>query len=762
MDYPRCPAVTVIVTNHNGKHHLDSFFRSVQGIDYPKERIETIMVDNASSDGSQEFVRRNFPWVKLHTSQVDLKFPGANNLAAHYAKGDYLLFLNNDTVVDRGLVTEMLKGFGNPAVGGVGAKVLLWDETNPAYGQDNRISTSWLKVNHSTGMPLNFVDERPKAEIDYLPGCAMMVKREVFGRLGGFDPAYFAYFEETDLCARMIRAGYKLLYLPDAVIWHKVMGSTRTKGAKEGITDFNSKMMERNRLRFVLKNFDAAMLPWFVLSYAAELAFRTLDASALKIMMSARYWLDRQGWKVHAYLEADYWRRIKFMWLGAGWNILHLPGTLLARRRDLGRIAKPLSYNKSLPLRDLPEEGRGIKRGEASVVVIPSISWFFPLHQRVHHFAGLFAKSGCDVLYLEPERHRKNHFARQGLEVWYPVAGASIFQLATAAKLSVAFGWSMAMLSGMLNGLGLMDHWHRFRRNIESKAFRDQYREKFAEYSHAKRKIAFFQTPYQTDYIPLLRKLGYSIAYDMVDEVSEFKESPAYFREKEGYLLDNADLVVTTAKKLYERAKGHNRNAVLVPNGVEYGHFARARARLQRPADMPRPGKPIVGYYGAIWTWFNMDALEYAARERPGWDFVLIGTLHPSLKRRIARLGNVHYLGEKKYAELPKYLSNFDVAVIPFRKEKLTESVNPVKVYEYLAGGKPVVVTNLPELRGFPCVATADGNDAFVAAIGKALKSRPDLKKIDAFLKGKTWEARFSAVAKKLGMPGPLREQAGS
>ncbi len=756
------PLVSIITVNWNGKEHLNGFFESVRNLDYPQGRLEVLMVDNGSKDGSVKLTHKHFPWVKLIEMGKNLGFAEGNNLGIKEANGEYVLLLNNDVVVDPKLVKAMLACFSGKSVGGVGAKVLRWNESNPPYDKANSISTSWLKVSPETGMPWNFNDERQKAEIDYLPGCAMMIKREILGKLGGFDPAYFAYFEETDLCARMIKAGYRLIYAPDAVVWHKVMGSTKKKAnvAKQttpasvfesGPSNFNQVMMARNRLRFVLKNFDATALPKFALLYATDLLFKIINIAIFKPIMALRYWADWQGWKEYEHFERAYWDEAKFIWSGVFWNFIHLPETTRARRRDFGRISNRQSYNRNLPLAEVPNRISGMRNGETSVIVIPSISWFFPLHQRIHHFAALFARNGCDVLYIEPERHRENHFAKQFLEVWYPTTGAgNIFQLATAAKLSMTFRWPIQIASAIMRKLGIFGFWHKVRGGAESKLFKTQYEAKFTEYATAKSKVAFYQIPYKTEYVPMLKELGYKIVYDMVDEVAEFKGSPSYFSSGEGYLLKNADVVLTTAKPLYERAKKYNKNVLLVPNGVEYPHFVKARSNLPRPADMPKSKKPVVGYYGAIWNWFDINLLEYLARKRPNYNFVLLGTLYPAYKHRIARLENVHYLGEKPYFELPNYLSHFDAATIMFRESKLTKSVNPVKVFEYLAGGKPVVSTYLSELNGFPEVTLAHDKEEFLAALDKTIGHKPDLNTIDAFLKDKTWDARFNSARKAL------------
>ncbi|MDD5317645.1 MAG: glycosyltransferase [Candidatus ainarchaeum sp.] len=725
------PKVSIVTVNWNGECHLRDFFASLEDLDYPESRLERIMVDNGSSDGSVKLVRANFPGVKVLRMGANAGFAGGCNQGIYAAKGDYVLLLNNDMVVDRGIVRRMLGAFRkNPAAGAVGAKVYEWNDENPAYCESDAISSSWTRVDARTAKAFNFTDERPAGPVDYAAGCAMMVKREVIRRLGAFDPAYFAYYEDTDWAARMIRAGYEVAYEPGAMAWHRFMSSSNQVSS-----DFNARMMARNRLRFALKNFDYAFLPGFLASHALELLGKT------------------------AYALAGRENDARFMWEAVAWNALHAAGTIAARRRDVGFMNKKNSYNSNLPLRNA-RPSRMVRSEFMSVVIIPSISWHFPLHQRIHHFARLFAEAGASVLYVEPELHAPNGFPEKNLEVWYPEIKSNPFQFATDAKHSPPTARQVSALRAFMLKAGLLGVYHRVRKFSEERlhllgggepALR-QYMRKFSEYSGSRKKTVVYQTPYLSQFIPLFKKLGYYIVYDMVDEVGEFAESPSYFTSGEGYLLENADLVLATAKPLFERARKFNRNAALVPNGVDYGMFAAARGRLGRPRDMPKPGKPVIGYYGAIWNWFDLDLLEFAARARPRYNFVLIGTLYEPYRKRIERLRNVHYLGEKPYAELPRYLANFDVATILFRESRLTKSVNPVKVFEYLAGGKPVVSTHLPELEGFPGVALAGDREEFVRGLDEALKSKPDLKEIDGFLEDKTWDSRFVAALKASGM----------
>ncbi|MFH0818272.1 MAG: hypothetical protein V1909_06605, partial [Candidatus Micrarchaeota archaeon] len=220
-------------------------------------------------------------------------------------------------------------------------------------------------------------------------------------------------------------------------------------------------------------------------------------------------------------------------------------------------------------------------------------------------------------------------------------------------------------------------------------------------------------------------------------------------RKKEIYLLKNADLVIATAPPLLETAKKYNKNVKLIQNGAEYEHFVKARKKRKRPADMPS-GKPIIGYYGAIWNWFDDELLLYLAKERPNYDFVLIGTILEKLRGKFSGQKNIHYLGEKKYGVLPNYLSYFNVAIIPFKHSNLTKSVNPVKIYEYLAGGKSVVYSGLQGMADFPNSYEANERKEFLKCVDKQLGARLDSTEADKFLKNNNWKKRYVVLSREL------------
>lgn len=250
----------------------------------------------------------------------------------------------------------------------------------------------------------------------------------------------------------------------------------------------------------------------------------------------------------------------------------------------------------------------------------------------------------------------------------------------------------------------------------------------------------------------LLKLAGARVVYDNLDAVEAFAGDHQQLTRDHQALLREAELVLSTARRLYEEVQSVRPDALYVPNGVEFDHFARPSGEV--PADLEplrRVGKPIAGYYGALAEWFDYPLLAELAQRRPDLQFVLIGPKHDgSLDASgLLRLDNIHYLGPKPYAQLPDYLTGFDVALLPFRVNTITQSTSPIKLFEYLAGGKPVVSTPLREVLPYDQVFTAGDAGTFSAAVDQALLAREEpgfSARLRETARQNTWAARAEMI----------------
>lgn len=247
----------------------------------------------------------------------------------------------------------------------------------------------------------------------------------------------------------------------------------------------------------------------------------------------------------------------------------------------------------------------------------------------------------------------------------------------------------------------------------------------------------------------LKEKFGGSVVFDCMDDHGGFSTNTADALKTESHLIKAADLVVTSSALLEERCTKENANTIQVKNGTEFEHFAdpKPNGLLDHLAAFP-----IIGYYGAISDWFDMDLVAYCARMRPNWNFVLIGATFGAELKSVEALSNVHFLGEKPYKDLPGFLAYFDVCTIPFKIIPLTLATNPVKFYEYLSAGKPVVSVKLPELVPYAehCYLAATPEE-FLSQLELALSERGDMEKVTRRLhlaRENSWDSRVKLLLK--------------
>jgi glycosyltransferase involved in cell wall biosynthesis len=235
--------------------------------------------------------------------------------------------------------------------------------------------------------------------------------------------------------------------------------------------------------------------------------------------------------------------------------------------------------------------------------------------------------------------------------------------------------------------------------------------------------------------------------YDCMDDHSGFLHNGAAIVEAERHLVAFADLVVASSALLYEHIESRARASLLVRNACEYEHFSTVSSTRPRPQAAIR-----VGYYGAIAEWFDSALVASLARLRPTWRFELIGSTLAGDVRALQDADNVRLLGERVYGDLPRLISEWDVFIIPFKRVPLTEATNPVKVYEMLATGKPVVAVGLPELvpiarAGLICVAATASE--FATAIEQELAddNPATVERRRAFARANTWNSRYVELA---------------
>jgi len=238
--------------------------------------------------------------------------------------------------------------------------------------------------------------------------------------------------------------------------------------------------------------------------------------------------------------------------------------------------------------------------------------------------------------------------------------------------------------------------------------------------------------------------------YDCMDELSHFLGAPATLAAREKELFAAADLVFTGGQSLYEAKRAEHPRVHAFPSSVDLEHFRAARHAQSDPLDQAPLRRPRVGFFGVIDERMDLDLLGRTAELCPELEFVLLGPVVKIEPASLPRLPNVHWLGPKRYEELPRYIAGWNVAMMPFARNDATKFISPTKTLEYLAAGKPVVSTSIRDVvrpygeEGLARIA--DSPKDFAAAVRAALADPLENPQRERLLARTSWDATFEKM----------------
>jgi GT2 family glycosyltransferase len=240
------PRVAIVVLNWRQVEDTLACLESLRSLDYPSYHV--VVVDNGSADGSAERIRDRFADVTLIENARNLGFAGGNNIGINHAirgDADYVLLLNSDTVVSPDLLQELVKvAESDQRIGMLGPTIYYHHKSNVIWSAGGTLS----RYGEPGHLRVNEVDEVPGEairDVDYVTGCAIMVKRSVIEQVGLLDERFFIYFEEAEWCSRARHAGFRVIYVPRARMWHKIQMDARNQSRRYLY------FMARNRLLYL-------------------------------------------------------------------------------------------------------------------------------------------------------------------------------------------------------------------------------------------------------------------------------------------------------------------------------------------------------------------------------------------------------------------------------------------------------------------------------------------------------------------------------
>lgn len=295
--------VSIIIVNFNGRKWLEKLLPDLESQTY--QNLEIIVVDNGSQDNTPQFIKENYPNIKVISLKLNHGFSQGNNIGLNKATGEYIVLLNNDTRVDNNYILDFVSVFSEIP----GCQIA---QSKIVYLSDNtKIDTCGSFIT-----PLSYLyyvgNDKNEAQKKYnqafkifsTKGASMIIKREVVEKIGLFDKDYWSYYEETDFCHRAWLSGYQVWYWPKATVSHAI-GGTSLKFANEFVQFHNFK----NKLASFLVNFEVLTLLWFVPMYLLTL-----------VIISIFWLLKLKFGHVLALLKS------------LVWNLIHFPQTLQKRK----------------------------------------------------------------------------------------------------------------------------------------------------------------------------------------------------------------------------------------------------------------------------------------------------------------------------------------------------------------------------------------------------------------------------------------------
>lgn len=288
------PFFSIIIVSWNALHHLKTYFPSVAATDYPN--YEIIIADNASTDGSKQWIREHYPHVKIAELDKNYGYCGGNNRAVPHAGGDILIFLNNDVRVEPDWLTEIAACFQkNANIAAIQPK-MLWEE-DPSYFEYAGAAGGFLD---QFGYPFcrgRIFDtlEKDQGQYDYesdilwASGAALAIRKDLFKEIGPFDEDFEFHMEEIDLCWRLWNMGYQVRYCPGSTVYHLGGGSLPMDSPRKLYYNY------RNNLKMIWKNSSSRSIAWqFIGRYFLDIAsaFKTLtdgDTESFKAIVRAHF-----------------------------------------------------------------------------------------------------------------------------------------------------------------------------------------------------------------------------------------------------------------------------------------------------------------------------------------------------------------------------------------------------------------------------------------------------------------------------------------
>ena len=710
--------ISIVVLTYN---QLDTCTKacieSIYKFSEPDE-FELIVVDNDSSDGTKEYLRNietKHSNMTVILNDTNKGYSGGNNDGIKASKGEFVILLNNDTLVSDGWLKKMRYPFLNDK------QIGLVGPISNSVGNEQRVNIKGLNNKNYNEKIAKYTSDN-KDVVTYtqrLGFFCVAIKKEVIDNIGLLDEKFgIGMFEDDDYCMRATKESYKLAVTDGCFIFHK--GSV---SFKKLTTDTYQEIFSKNKDYFLQKHAvewslsDISFAYWDkfnqdLIDYQntgnksainriivrfenfnhllfqvreVELKKSNITSSAPNQSISKTKWKMRLDNIKQEFIFGSFYDKKRYT------------------KKIFNRLIKSSSVGDSTEICVLKEIK--LLAGSNKVIVFPPTIDYGYMKQRPQHLADEFAQKGYFVIYTT-----LNH----------TVDNVTLYDTVNSNLI-------------LLNGSLLTDLHHVF---------------------HKKDVTYYCLWPNNQKF---MAHIPYSyLIYDYMDELKLLDLDQREVIDSHNYLLGKADLITVSAKKLYESIPCQYKDkTLLLKNAVDnkFIHDVNLVYKIPNEIRLCQSNyDKVIGYYGVIAPWIDFDLIEYSLQKLPTYSFVFIGPVF-DVEDKINHLkdtyDNIFFLKEMKRESLIPYLNSFDICSIPFVNNNITNSVSPVKIYEYIAANKPVVTTNILECQDIQIVDVVSSKEEFVAKLRspKAIASKESFE----FIEDNLWSNRVEAILKNTG-----------
>lgn len=407
----------------------------------------------------------------------------------------------------------------------------------------------------------------------------------------------------------------------------------------------------------------------------------------------------------------------KYLLQIARWTSLHLPVSMRKKQKikEMIFFSFPCKQHPTQNKQQIIKKITFTPKESKDIIILSVIDWHFR-KQRPQKISIELAKLGYRIIYVSSDFSNNSIF---GYNIENVFDGIFSVKINVRGAPSIYYGPASSQASLAINsGLSMLE------RDLQLSPH-----------------VKIIHHPYWNRFLDCIQ--GGQVLYDCMDLHSGFNDEFIEIDDEERKLIEASTLTVVTSSVLADHVSSYSKSVATIRNACDYESLS------ERPENIFTDdiGRKIIGYHGAIENWFDLDIIKRLSLTYPDCIILLVGRDGINAKKKTKSFPNIKFVGEVENYDLGFYIHSFDVGLVPFKKTPLTVATNPVKVYEYLAAGKPVVSVDIPEMQQFNgLVLVAEDEEEFVRLVGEALHGRYEdnetKEKRKSFASSQTWKHR--------------------